>query len=773
MTDNSPEDSSRFGLQTRRLPNERMKDRSPCIRANGNLLQHEANKDNFTRTLGGAFVQFESGARVGKIRLPSDFSAARIHGLPRNTSPDAVRDMLAALELHANVDNIRILRLENGCAAVVQSDEASFSKRLCALIGASYTWRDATLSATPVAAPMPSGYSGCRVDCKKIHLSWHKPSRTVWLNFGNGDIAQRVSRKFSKGTYLVLDQKVAASDAVRAETASRFHSTNPVAWTVALNDVPAVATREAILQAIREERDKPRHVEIGPPTYVTDLEQAATVVRSLLTGIGPLEYWETTLETTSRRVKAAARFLDESDAREAANKLANTALPFNRKARLTVKSVYSAKFKVGCAVYDAVHARIAAQENAWQEGNVWFKAYKSADVLKRFRVLKIEAELADKVARTKAELEEILAGVVVKDGDGVLWDTSLKANGQLYQAIKKVEKELKVIVIRDKIKSELRLYGDEGRCARAQVRLAEVLRAELQRTSARTIELGLEQFGWACRGGFKAIVSRLGADKVSFDIVSMPKKMIISGSLEDYDVAVAAITDGAEQVLDLDTQPQCSDAGEACSVCWTDADTPVRIRCGHIYCLECFQHSCDAGAVGETLGIFCHGNQGTCHSPVAIDDLRDNLSSAILERLLERSFAVYVKHHPDELRYCPTPDCGYIYKVTSKAQSQHCPKCLQTTCSACHEPHVGMSCADHREIASGNHAAFLKLKEALNIKGCPRCKTLLEKTQGCNHMTCSVCQAHICWVCMMVFREAGAVYAHMSKLHGSHVDIQQ
>ncbi|KAJ6781679.1 hypothetical protein PWT90_07759 [Aphanocladium album] len=735
-------------------------------------LQLETKRDKFTRTIAGAFVQFGAGGRVGKIRLPSDFSAARINGLPRITSPDAVQDMLTALKLHADVDNIRILRSENGCAAAVQSDDPLFSKRLCNMIGASYRWRDVTLSAIPIAAPMPSGYSGRRVDCKKIHLSWHKPVRTVWLNFGNGDIAQRVSRMFSGGTYQVLGQQVTTSEAVRAEAVSRFPATNPRAWTVTLNDAPAVATREDILKCIIQERDKPRHVELGPPTYTTDLEQAAAVVRSLLMDIGPLEYWETTLETTSRRVKAAARYLDESDAWAAVNELANTPLPFNRKARLTMTSVYSAKFKVACSIYDAVYSRIFSQQMVWQKENVLFKAYKSADLLARFRLLKIEGESADNVARAKADLEVILAGVVVKDGDGILWDMSLKANGKLYRAIKAVEKRIGVIIIRDKIKSELRLYAGERRCAEAQVRLARVLRAELESTSARTIELSFEQFNWACRGGFKAIASQLGAEKVSFDIVSTPKKIIISGSLEDYDLATA-ITNGMTQIVKMDIRPQTSDVDEGCSVCWTEAETPIRISCGHVYCLECFQHSCVVGAVGENLGIVCHGNQGTCNSPVAIDDLQDNLSSAMLESILERSFASYVKHNPDQFRYCPTPDCGYIYKVTSKAQSQHCPECFQPICSACHEPHVGMSCAEYREIASGNYAAFLEVKKALNIKDCPKCKTLLEKTEGCNHMTCSVCKAHICWVCMMVFPEGNAVYAHMSRLHGTHVDYQR
>ena len=41
---------------------------------------------------------------------------------------------------------------------------------------------------------------------------------------------------------------------------------------------------------------------------------------------------------------------------------------------------------------------------------------------------------------------------------------------------------------------------------------------------------------------------------------------------------------------------------------------------------------------------------------------------------------------------------------------------------------------------------------ALNTKECPRCETPIEKNGGCNHMTCSKCNWHWCWVC---FREWG------------------
>ncbi|KAJ4865050.1 hypothetical protein T069G_01580 [Trichoderma breve] len=288
---------------------------SPDILPLGSLLD-----DDFTRTIAGAFVQFETGARVSKIRLPSDFSAVRISGLPLNTSARSVQDMLAEMGLHVSVADVHMLQMEGSCGASVRSDDALFSKKLCAIVQPGFIWQGVKIYATPVAAPMPSSHNARCVDCKKVHISWHKAVRNVWLNFGSGDVARRVSDMFSKGVYRILNQKVTAGEATEARSA--FHpwspSKNSVAWTVMLTEVPATAERSNILEAIAQERNRPRHIEVGLPSYSADSEQATTLIRSLLTDIGPLEYFEVTLETNARRVKATTRFLDKEDARRAA-----------------------------------------------------------------------------------------------------------------------------------------------------------------------------------------------------------------------------------------------------------------------------------------------------------------------------------------------------------------------------------------------------------------------------------------------------------------------
>jgi hypothetical protein len=52
------------------------------------------------------------------------------------------------------------------------------------------------------------------------------------------------------------------------------------------------------------------------------------------------------------------------------------------------------------------------------------------------------------------------------------------------------------------------------------------------------------------------------------------------------------------------------------------------------------------------------------------------------------------------------------------------------------------------------------------VKNCPGCKVPIERSEGCNHLTCTRCHTHICWVCMKTFPKGQGVYDHMRVEHG-------
>lgn len=617
------------------------------------------------------------------------------------------------------------------------------------------------------AAPLP--IDARKTNCRKVYISWHKATRSVWVNFGSGEIADRVAQKFNEGRYKCLGQSVKSSTGRRSLSRGRRggFSYNPVTWTITLSDVPSYATSKDVEGAIVSPHDKPRHIEMGSISYRASDAEVSVEVRSRLEEHGPLESFYLAPTSKGKRVKATAWFQDEADARSACS-LNNSSLDILKKGRLTVTLVQSAKIKVPTTVYFASKSRIDKESKAWKERHLAFHVY--SDTLQRFTTLKVEGDNGKDVANARKTLDEILSGVVLTDGENAVWGSTLSGNGSAYKKLKSIEKELHAVITRDKSRRQLKFYGPLEKFHQAVHQVTDMLREES--SASYEIDLKHHQFYWMVHGGFKSIEQALGKNVAVFNVVS--RKIIINGTQRQYETALA-IMDGKHVVeirppLDGPSTPE----GD-CPICFCEADTPIQTSCKHIYCLECFEDCCKSAASTskDEFQVKCQGDEGTCSTVFALRELKDHLSSSVFEIVLKSSFEEYIQRHPESFRYCPTPDCGYIYRCTiasgsldSKPPAYTCPNCFEPLCTSCHARHGNYTCAEYKDIASGGYEALERLKRELNIKDCPKCTTPMEKTEGCNHMTCGGCRAHICWVCMAVFETSGSCYEHMNKKHG-------
>ncbi|KAE8356735.1 hypothetical protein BDV28DRAFT_144857 [Aspergillus coremiiformis] len=695
----------------------------------------EVKPDNYTRRIAGTITQFGDGAKVLKISLPSDFSAVHLSKLPAGSTPTSVASTLDKLGFGVPIDCVRVLPQGDTahCGADIRVEDPSFAKTVCDKLG-SICGKTPQIDAVIINAPLPQEYNSRRVDCKRVHCSWHRPFRTAWLNFGSKDLAQKIHERFKAGTYKVLDQMVQSAD-----PSGRADYRNPQSWSVSLTDVPAMTTKQDILRSIPV-ATHPRHVELGPPAYTVDITTANVSVKSKLMQAGPLEWWEDAGVTGGKRAKAKARFRNEEDARKAVELLNGTALPFTKQGKLTVQLVYSVKMEVLERVYKAVHWMIDAQKHVWRSQHLALVAY---DPVQGHRTLKIEGEDSKNVAQAKNTLEKILDGEVAAREGKPLWTESIMGNGSAYSSLKSIEQRLGVAIVRNMRQSWLHIYGTAQKCKKAQALIAMLV--ENDSSSTHTINLNQER-------------------TVKFDVISVPKRIVVTGSDEDFKLAWGMVMERRSAA-----QPTKDDAElEDCAVCWTEAEDPVHTQCGHTYCADCFERLCFAGDISsKEFCVSCEGDSGNCKKVLAISEIQEQLLSNVLEDVLQTSFNSQIRRHPQDFHYCPTPDCGNVYRVGSKAGCLTCSKCLVMTCTMCHFSHAGMTCAEYKDHTSGGYKAFEKVKEQLGIKDCPKCKTSMEKTEGCNHMTCRGCGIHICWACMKTFETSGPCYEHMNRAHGS------
>lgn len=391
--------------------------------------------------------------------------------------------------------------------------------------------------------------------------------------------------------------------------------------------------------------------------------------------------------------------------------------------------------------------------------------------------MKVEGDDVKDVANARRILEEISNGVVIEDGGKVVWSSGLNSTGGVYKKLKSIEKDLCVVIARDKSKHQLRFHGPSEKLELAIRRITDILREE-ESFPGYEIDLNPHQFSWAIKGGFKSIEQALGNNVPVFNVVS--RSIIINGTQQQWETAVA-VMDGKSSIIEVGSPSDSATtgSGEDCPICFCEADTPIQTSCKHTYCLECLEGYCRSAPSSTTskntnFSIKCQGGGGTCTTIFTLQELKGHVSSSAFDDLLKSSFEAHVQRHPDTFRYCPTPDCGHVYRCTPTgttansmgAATHTCPNRLERLCTSCHARHGDHTCAEYKDIASGGRAALEKLKRELDIRDCPKCTTPIEKTEGCNHMTCAGCRAHICWVCMEVFVSSDPCYGHMNEVHG-------
>lgn len=635
----------------------------------------------------------------------------------------------------------------------VKVEDPLFAKTLCNKLN--------TENSTFHASIMPP--DARQTNWRRLHISWHKATRSVWLNFRNGSTAHRVAKKFNDGSYKCLGHLVTCSAPTHSTSRTRSYK-NLVLWTIVLSNVPYNATSKDVEESIVFMHDRPQHLEMGTVSYNASEPEVSVVVRSCLEKYGPLESYSLIPTVGKKRAKAAARFQDETDARSACA-LNNTTLGVLGKGKITVTLIQSVKFKVTTAVYSVSKSMIEEKMKIWTQQHLTFHTY--TDPTWPLTTLRIAGSNAKDVATACRALDEIMSGTILMDGGKALWGPALGSNGIAYQKLLSIAEELGVIIIREKLKQQLRFHGPDSKIRQTVNRISDMVNE--QASSSYEIDLNPHQFSWAIHGGFKRIQQLLDNNIAVFNVVS--RKIAINGTTQQYHTALAAVDSRLCAEGDSGLGVPLESNGD-CPICFCEAENPIQCSCKHTYCLECFEGFCESAASTsqEKFQITCCGSEGTCSTVFTLKELRNQLPSSVFEMVLQKSFEEYIKRRPKDFHSCPTPDCGHIYRCTENQSLQlktyTCPSCREQLCTSCHAQHGDYTCAEYKDIASGNIKALEELKKELNIKDCPRCKTSMEKIMGCNHMRCGGCKAHICWECMDVFETESPCYDHMNKMHG-------
>ncbi len=240
-----------------------------------------------------------------------------------------------------------------------------------------------------------------------------------------------------------------------------------------------------------------------------------------------------------------------------------------------------------------------------------------------------------------------------------------------------------------------------------------------------------------------------------------------------------AIRDDAAFRVGLEPVEQATLAeGPSCQVCSDDLDpllqfqVNVAAQCNHApeICLSCWEQHIASQADSKMWdSISCP--HADCGAVLGHHDMQRFAPTEVFRRFDNAQTKKALTNAPG-YRSCAHEGCGSGgFLENEGTETMICADCERQTCLSCNLIcHQGQSCdqyrawlADAPQQADETEKARVKeLQRAesesvqylqKSAKTCPnaRCGAKIQKTDGCDHMTCRVCGQEFCWLCLADF----------------------
>jgi RNA recognition motif-containing protein len=604
---------------------------------------------------------------------------------------------------------------------------------------------------------------------RKLKLSWFTPSRIAWAHYSNIQRAKEEAQRLDGKTF--NGHKLAVS--FQATSTSTRYRVTRISSSIEIKGLPLRINEDHLKRFTRSSS-----IAIGDPSY--SQEEASQKIRALLSEFGSLDSFDL-LPSDNKKPKTAAfaQFSSSESAADAAKALNNMPQEFLRYSRLWAEQIHCIKYNISPRQFTTLKEeldRLRAVHGMIAKLRLYDRDEHGAPVSPV--CIRIYGSDPKALGRLKGEVEALLRGETLMLADGSdLWDDYFETeDGQRF--IDALNADLTCFVKCDTRTRAIRLSGNNN--ARERLKVSLVRQLDAVKAKRHVVSLEQEKLRALLTGGLKLLETEMGAEKVVLDVVA--RTITVRG--DEGDVGKVCRTIAAMDSASPAVRAQTASLTQAlCPVCFCDVSDPIKLPCGHSYCLTCMQHLLRArtGSSSSFSLLTCVAQKAdteresaatSCSVYIPYPIIRQLLQPAEESALLRAAFHSHLHARPGEFRYCPTPDCPVIYRHRGEDEDSgrvlQCPACIARICARCHvEFHEGLTCAEHIYNQSGGMQALQKWKEEHGVKPCPECGVDLEKADGCNHITCIHCKTHMCWECMATFGTSGAhIYDHMNRAHG-------
>ena len=686
------------------------------------LAREEATK-TITQVVFGSIVTYSAGLDVPNLITGFETSTLRIGNLPLDVKEDDIHALLRFQGV--DVDHLHVVikkRPDRRLEAHIVTDMASGQALALGLDGVEF--RDEMLTVEMSSTNSLEGMSAAAGQSSEVlSISWRAPSARYVAEYVDVATAKAMVQVFNRFVYDGRRIKVE----MNTQPPGRFVP-NLRLNAIKINNLPGTITDEEVLDFTGSISVK--RLAMGGFGIMPTVEQVARFIRNdiELAVPGGLEVFDDPPSAGNMEgfVSARAHFSTWDEAHTAYTYLSDKRYG-NQPLRLRLPdpmyftlSIPREQYKAQRAQWDSLSSSIkdrkACTLNVHEAGNLVH--------------IRLSGSVKEATGALKVRVENLARGDKVEG-----WHRSLGFSGNPF--IPRVHSETGAYLRADWKCQTLKVYGTP----RAVDEAREMIKGELDRLASLdyTITLARDSVGFFVREGIQQLKETLGEDNVKFAMST--RKITVSGGEEArhaLDRLIALSHQGSSGLS------SASQGSQTCPICYDSVTSPHRLGCGHTYCVACLRHFVSSALESDQLPLTCLGDETRCRVPITIPTIQHFLPPASFNRLLEAAFDAYIAKHPEEFKHCKTPDCTQIYRavqVGTTPQTLHCPSCFSAVCNGCHEEaHEGLSCAESK--ARRDPAEQERLNNAWmasqngRVKKCPQCSVLIEKLEGCNHMTC-------------------------------------
>ncbi|KAJ7127555.1 hypothetical protein C8R43DRAFT_931586 [Mycena crocata] len=710
-------------------------------------------------------VHFGDGAAVRQIVTPFESRRVLISNIPPSASDADISTALSHLSSLATLQIHRPPSMAFATATLVFEDANSAAQ---AVLGVDQT----SIGGTTLSGRLDLCIHAAAEEGKgvlrgrKVKLTWYGRRASAFVHYRTvqsaEEHAQRLDGKAYRGYLLTASFRRPTVNA-----ALRYRPRSTQLYTVMVRNLP-LDTSNIHLQRFCQAERVALDVSKCP-------EDSPTYMQHTLERFGSVDMFDTLpLTKATAKMTAFAQF-ETADAAAVAESSLRAAPPaFLGGIPFFIERTFSVKYNIRRNLFTKIKGALDLLADLHPS---MIRSYLGEN-LNEPVMLVLHGSEPKVLGKMKTELDRIVQGEpLVVDGQKFWDDFFERAEGQAFLASFKTNENS--FVSCDCRTRTIRLFGPEPDKVRARSLILDKL-AEV-RARQHVFPLRKDLIRVLLRGRLRELQDSLGSERLLVDVVA--RTLTVDGDescvrrvrAELYNLQSGKVVDSTKVEPDTDN---------TCPVCFCAVEDAVGLDCGHLYCRDCLQHYLrpslqDAGftsrrCLAEVALVDAKSPRSTtpCAFCIPYSLIRSLLTSAEEDILLRAAFLAHINEHPADFRYCPSPDCEMVYRPNGTGSSFQCPSCLINICPTCNvESHEGMTCAEHQDNINGGLAALARWREKNNVKPCPNCHADIEKSGGCNHMTCFFCKTHICWICLKTFSDndidgPGGVYSHMRRDHG-------